>query len=110
MGVVKLPLGYRRSDDAGRVKALWRLFEHFQGHVATIGPAVGRDLSRIDVGLLLEPARRCRLILDLDRAHCVIDLILERAPAVGRTAIVDLEVEDRKSTRLNSSHSSISYA
>ena len=39
VGVVQLPLGHRRADDAGSVEALRRLLQHLEAHVPAVRPA-----------------------------------------------------------------------
>src|SRR5689334_23801991 len=64
------------------------------------------------VDLVLHEDRHARLRVDLHALHLrAIDAVLlaERIE-VARARLADRGREDRKSTRLNSSHSSISYA
>ena len=92
MRVVQLPVGHRRPRHRRRIDAR-RLLQHLQRHIAAIRPAIGRDLAAIHERQRLEVVRTRELVLDLHRAHRVIDLVLERLAAVVRTAIVDLEID-----------------
>src|SRR3546814_6432943 len=76
-----------------RIKSRRCFFQQFQRHIAAIGPAIDGDRTGIDKGLRLQPARAEHLVLDLDRPHRMIDLILKGAAAVRRSAIVDLEID-----------------
>src|SRR2546430_10308074 len=64
-------------------------------------------LEMWDTGLAHHKGAAC-----VDVLHEVVALHLERLGAgdVDRARVVDADIEDRKSTRLNSSHSQISYA
>ena len=88
MGVVQLPARDRRARNARREHAR-RLLQQLQRHVAAIGPAIDRDLLRIDEILRLQPGDAGQLVLHLHRAHRLVDLVLERRAAVGRPAPVD---------------------
>src|SRR5207245_4986627 len=61
-------------------------------------PRIARDVGSLQLGLGIG---------DLIRHHAVIEKIPERPGLDGE---IDVLGEDRKSTRLNSSHGSISYA
>src|SRR5689334_23634869 len=52
--------------------------------------------------------RRCTSASEV--AEAIRTMVVRGAPAIGVAAAYGLALEDRKSTRLNSSHSSISYA
>ncbi|PAV92559.1 hypothetical protein WR25_16042 [Diploscapter pachys] len=92
MRVVQLPVGHRRAGHRRRIDPR-RLLQHLQRHVSAIGPAIGRDLVTIHERQRLQVIGASQLVLDLYRAHRVIDLVLERLAAVVRAAIVDLEID-----------------
>src|SRR5712691_5502594 len=75
------------------------LYELAQGGQATAS-ALGRDLG-LDLGYL------SRLLQGIKRRGLV---RARRAAHDGRQSFLTLTAKDRKSTRLNSSHSQISYA
>ena len=90
MGVIQLPFRNRRAGNA-RSEHARRFLQQLERHITAIGPAISGDFHGVHKGLRLQPRHARELILNLDRAHSVIDRVFERLAAIGRAAIVDGE-------------------